>query len=157
MAFGEGVEMGHTAGTGVFPSIGRLLRTAGIAAAAALVVAFAGFNVVHRLTPSETRVYREGEQERIESRVAVGRALPRDHCLLTWSGVGPPGTTYAIEVSGADFRLVARESGLPRPAYRVPSSALAGLPKNAEIYWRIEASLPGGGRLASATFMTPID
>jgi len=137
-------------------SIGRFLRTAGLAAAAALIVAVAGITFIQQQAPPAVPVYREGEQARIQSLIAAGETLARDHCLLKWSTAGLPGTTYAVEVSAADLRPLASASGLTRPAFRVPASDLAALPSPSLLYWRVEASLPGGGHLTSPTFVTPI-
>lgn len=136
-------------------SPGRLLGRPGLVAAAALLVAVVGISLIDRQAPPDGPVMR-GDETRIESLVAEGATLPRERCVLSWKA-GPPGTVYALEVTTEDWQPVAQVGELTTSAYRVPESALAGLPHPIKLLWRVEASLPGGRRLTSPTFVTTVE
>jgi hypothetical protein len=133
------------------------LRTFGLAAAAALALAVVGVQWLERPGGPTTAEYREGQQATIQSRVAEGRALPRERFVLEWTAPAAAKTaTYGVEVSTEDLRVVASAEGLRTPRYQVPASALQDLPAGARLLWKVEAELPEGGHVSSPTFVTPV-
>jgi hypothetical protein len=139
------------------------LRNWGLAAAAALALAFVGLQWFQRpLLPagpdsSNGSTYR-GSQATIRSLVAEGQALPRDRFLLKWSppAGAPAVTAYAVEVSTEDLRVLSSAEGLKATEYQVPASALADLPAGSRLLWKVETDLPEGGHVKSPTFITPV-
>jgi hypothetical protein len=141
------------------------LRNFGLAAAAALALAVVGVQWLEKpggpaADPAE---YREGQQAAIHSRVAEGRALPRERFVLEWtaptsatSATSATAATYGVEVSTEDLRVVASAEGLHAPQYQVPASALRDLPAGARLLWKVEAEIPEGGHVSSPTFVTPV-
>ena len=129
------------------------LRNWGLAAAAALAVAVVG--IQWQQQKLEETAYR-GEQATIQSLVEEGSPLPRNQFLLRWSAAAP-GTTYDVEVSTEDLRVVASAEDLREPQLLVPASALAGLPAGTRLFWKVDADLPQGGHLSSGqTFVTTV-
>jgi anti-sigma factor RsiW len=128
-----------------------------LAAAAVLVVAVAvvGQHWLRPRQPAEA-VYRAQEESWLASRVPAGMPLPRNACTLQWTA-GPTGTTYDITVASEDLDVLASASALTEPLYSIAPEALATLPADATILWRVTAHLPDGGRLSSKTFMTDIE
>jgi hypothetical protein len=131
------------------------LRNWGLAAAAALAVAFVGLHRFQKPQPPTGSIYR-GEQVTIRSQVAEGQTLPRDRFLLKWSAPAGAvaGTTYAVEVSTEDLRVLSSAEGLKATEYQVPASALAGIPAGSRLLWKVETDLPEIGHVKSATFRT---
>jgi hypothetical protein len=132
------------------------LRNFGLAAAAALAFAVVGVQWLEK-PPAAPPEYREGQQAAIHSRVAEGRALPRERFVLEWTApANPASTTYGVEVSTEDLRVVASADGLRAPRYQVPANALRDLPAGSRLLWKVEADLPEGGHVSSPTFVTPV-
>ena len=128
------------------------------AAVAAVVVLSAGgilATALLRRPPAAPPAYRAPQTQSVRSLVPEERPLDRDDCRLRWSG--PEGSRYDLLVSGEDLRVLQRARGLVATEYRVPSSALAHLPPGTRILWQVEAILPDGERLASATFVQRLD
>jgi hypothetical protein len=79
--------------------------------------------------------------------------LPRQGAVLTWTAVGPEGTTYDVEVRvAATDELIARGADLAAPAFPIPDAALAGLPPRARLRWEVTAELPYGAVEGPALF-----
>jgi hypothetical protein len=132
------------------------VRTGGLAAAAALVVAVAGITLIERPEPvPDGRVFRQGEGLAIRSLVPAGEVLSHRHCVLIWTGAAW-GSTYDLEILTEDYQLVANPTGLTLPAYRVPERALSGLPSPTTLYWQVRVTTPAGRVQASETFKTPV-
>jgi len=133
------------------------LRNWGLAAAAALALAFVGLQWFRNPLPptsSPGTTYR-GAQVVIASQVA--QALPRDRFLLKWSAPAGAGAdaAYAVKVSTEDdLRVLASADGLKATEYLVPASVLAGLPAGARLLWEVETDLPDAGHVKSRTFIT---
>jgi hypothetical protein len=62
-----------------------------------------------------------------------------------------------VRVTTESLQVLAGGQRLAEPSFLVPESALAPLPKDSRILWRVEAVLPGGERAASATFVTRLE
>lgn len=128
-----------------------------LAAAAALVLALAG-GVWLWQAPSrvESPGFRGAEAFAIRSLVREDEALPRRAFRLRWSP-GPEGSRYDVRVTTESLQVLAGGQRLAEPSFLVPESALAPLPKDSRILWRVEASLPDGERVASPTFVTRLE
>lgn len=132
---------------------GRLLRTAGFAAAAALVVATAGITLVNRQAGPGAPVFREGTSLQVRSLIPEGETLPRDRCVLSWEVEGGvPGSTFYVLVGSKDMPVVAQADGLTRPVFEVPEEALARLPPEAELAWQVRVMPPAGEPVTSESF-----
>lgn len=158
-AFEEEAAGEEGAARPVAPAARRPARFApwAAAAAAALALVAGGLWWSERPTgPAPETVYRQGAEVTIHSEVPEGRALPRDHAVLTWSGA-PDGSTYDLSVSTEDLRALDRAEGLEEPEYTVPAKAFDGVAQGAKVLWRVEAHLPDGRTVASPTFVIEID
>ncbi len=123
----------------------RWLRLAPLVAAAAAIVALVvGLPITrHGEEPS-----RGGGH--VTSPLVEGQELPRDHCLLAWSG--PKDATYDIEVHTLlGPNLIPEARGLRAREYLVPKSRLADIPPGTRLEWQITATPPGGAPVHSKT------
>jgi hypothetical protein len=125
----------------------------GALATAALVLVVVGVSL--RQGPDDLPRMRGGETVAIASGVPEDAPLPREHCVLRWSG-GPEGTRYSLQLSSDDLSVVHREESLARNEYPVPAEVLAKLPSGTKLLWQVEARLPDGQVRRSATFMNRI-
>lgn len=123
-------------------------RWAGIVAVAAAVALAV---LVPGLWRSEPTPYRGGEGQEIRSLVEEAAVLPRDQAELLWTA-GPSGSRYEVRVLTREGTEIAVESGLEAPHYRIPPSALAGVPAGTVLYWQVKALRPDGKSSASKTF-----
>ncbi len=94
--------------------------------------------------------YRGGQDQEIRSLIDDS-ALSRDRAELRWTP-GPPGSRYEVRVLTADGAEIAVEPDLEAASYRIPPSALAGVPADTVLYWQVKALYPDGKRSASKTF-----
>jgi hypothetical protein len=128
-----------------------------LAAAAALVLALgSGFWLWRAPGPVEAPGFRGGDAPVIRSLVREDAALPRQNFRLRWSP-GPEGSRYDVRVTTDSLQVLAGGPRLAEPSYLVPEGALAPLPKDSKILWRVEAVLPDGERVASPTFVTRLE
>lgn len=100
---------------------------------------------------SSPSLYRGGVGPEIRSLVDEGVSLPRAQAELRWTP-GPAGSRYEVRVLTRDGAEIAVESDLEAPRYRIPPSALAGVPPGTVLYWQVKAVLPDGKSSASKTF-----
>ncbi len=73
--------------------------------------------------------------------------------MLRWSPL-PGAVSYDVQVSTEDLRALATAKGLTATEYRVPESALAGLPSASRLLWQVDAVRPDGTHENSQTFIT---
>lgn len=101
--------------------------------------------------------YREAERPHagIRSLLPAGQALPRQSPVLRWSPL-PDVASYDVQVSTEDLRPVAAAKGQTVAEYRIPESALAGLPPGAQLLWQVDAVRVDGSRESSPTFTTSL-
>jgi hypothetical protein len=118
-----------------------------------VIAALAAILVLAILVPglrNKPGPYRGGQNQEIRS-LMNDAVLPRDQAELRWSP-GPPGTRYEVRVLTREGAEVAVESDLEAPRYRIPPSALAGVPAGTILYWQVKALYPDGKSSASKTF-----
>lgn len=136
---------------------GRFGRWRPLAAAAALAAGLliaVGVYRTHQPMPEPT--YRgEARHAGIRSLLPEGQAIPREAAVLRWSPLAGA-VSYDVQVSTEDLRAVATAKGQTATAYRVPQSALAGLPSGARLLWQVDALRPDGTHENSPTFITPL-
>lgn len=136
---------------GVVPIQRRSRRATYLAAAGAALALAAGLVLYARATrPSTAPGWRSPDEGEVRLQVADGQVLPRDAFILRWEPAGV-GASYAVFVSTADLRDVARGLGLSGTTFQVPASALVALPAGARLSWRVEATLPDGTTRTSRT------
>ncbi|MCY1023892.1 hypothetical protein [Pyxidicoccus sp. MSG2] len=126
----------------------------GALATAALVLVVAG--VFLKQGPDGPPLVRGGATVAIVSQVPEDAPLPRERCVLRWSG-GPPGTHYSLQLSSEDLSVVHREDSLTLGEYPVPARVLSALPPGAKLLWQVEARLPDGAVRRSATFVNRVE
>ncbi|MBZ4399741.1 hypothetical protein K8640_16500 [Myxococcus sp. XM-1-1-1] len=90
------------------------------------------------------------------SRVPEDAPLRRNDCVLRWSG-GVEGTRWSVRLSTEDLGWVHRADSLEQSEYRVPESVLAPLKSGTKLLWQVEARLPEGQVLRSATFVNRVE
>lgn len=126
------------------------------AAAAALIVAVTLVTQLRRPSVQEDTAYRAPEEMAVRSLMQESEPLSRERCVLRWSK-GPPGASYSIEVATEDLTILSTARGLRESEYQVPAPALERLPQRTKVLWRVEALLPDGSRIASATFVSMLE
>jgi hypothetical protein len=118
-----------------------------IAAAAAIVLLVVGWPLFHHVeAPS---VLRGGGH--VISRLAERPVLPRENCLLLWSG--PPYATYDVEVLTQMGVPLFSKRGIPDTELQVPEASLAGIRSGTSIDWKVTARVHGEVSHLSSTFM----
>jgi len=125
------------------------------AAAAVLVVALGSAGLLLRHARERAPVYRNETKEAIEPLTPEDQPLSRADPTLRWSG--PDGATYDVRVTTEGVRVLARAEDLEEPRYTLPASVVAGLDPGTPLLWRVEATLPGGGHVASRAFRVSIE
>ena len=124
----------------------RAAPLVGLAAAAMLAV------VLGRPTRSpDPPEMRAGDTVEIRSLVPDDRVLPRDRCLLQWTGI--EGARYSVLVSGPDLVPVAQVEDLEQPRLLIPRESLVGLGPGTRLYWQVQAILDDGTTKSSKTFV----
>jgi len=130
----------------------RTITFLGLAAAAALAFVLLPLALREDAPVGPPDEYREPPSStRIRSEIDESAPMPRDAFVLRWSGM-PEGSRYVVEVATEDLTVIHRATELDRPEYVVPAAALIGVPSGATVLWRIEAVVPGGGRVESPVF-----
>jgi Putative zinc-finger len=127
--------------------------TAAAAIAAGLLIAV-GLYRTGDFGPREPG-FRESETVAVRSLLAEGQALPRQSAVLRWAPV-PGAASYDVRISTEDLRLVDTAQGQTATEYRLPDSALAGLPAGTKLLWQVDAVFSDGTRQPSQTFNNPL-
>jgi hypothetical protein len=158
----------HAVGCGACREALRLAREAGAAgtaaprassrawtrwAAAAAAVAILAIVAVMRdapIAPPPASEYREEPAvsiaaERPQAVVAAGEPV-----VLRWTEI--PGARYDLTVARESLEVLSVARGLDRPEWEVPSATVADLSPGQSLLWQVEAVLPEGRRVRSATF-----
>lgn len=135
---------------------GRFGQWRPLAAAAALAAGLLiAVGVYHTQQPAPEPTYREVQHAGIRSLLPERQALSREAAVLRWSPLAGA-VSYDVQVSTEDLRTVAAAKGQAATEYRVPQSALAGLPSGSRLLWQVEAVRPDGTHETSPTFVTPL-
>ena len=92
-----------------------------------------------------------GTGTEVHSLLPEGQALPRQAPVLRWTPLAGA-TAYDVSVSTEDLSEIASAKDQTAAEYRLPASALAGLPAGAKLLWRVDAVFPDGHREPSPTF-----
>jgi hypothetical protein len=127
----------------------------GVGVAAMLALSIGGAYLWRDRNRGAAPAFRQADGAVIRSLVAETTPLPRDGLVLRWSP-GPDGTRYRVRVSREDLSLVAVAQNLERTEYQVPTAALQSIAPNTRLLWQVDASLPGGVRTTSPTFMVVV-
>lgn len=99
--------------------------------------------------------HRGDAEARIHSLLPEGRAVPRSHLVLRWTG--PRDVRYDLRMTSEDLLHVHAATGLAATEYRPPDAFLSSLPAAATVLWQVEARLADGSTLRSETFVTRIE
>jgi hypothetical protein len=135
---------------------GRFGQWRPLAAAAALAAGLLiAVGVYHVNQPAREPAYREAQHAGIRSLLPQGQALSREATVLRWSPLAGA-VSYDVQVSTEDLRILTTARGLTATEYRVPESALAGLPSASRLLWQVDAVRPDGTHENSQTFITPL-
>ena len=132
---------------------GQWRPLAAVAALAAGLLIAVGVYRTNQPVPEPT--YREAQHAGIRSLLPEGQALPRQAAVLRWSPLAGA-VSYDVEVSTEDLRPIATAKGQTATEYRIPESALKGLPSGARLLWQVGAVRPDGTHENSPTFITPV-
>jgi hypothetical protein len=138
------------AGAAVAAAPGTLWRRQWIAMAAVLGLAVLGLSLFQWTRPAQP-VFRQADETSVRSLLAEGKELPREHCLLRWSGA-EPGVRYDVLVTTEELVEISRADDLTASEYLVPEEAFAGLPDGAGFLWRVGLTYPDGSHRDSETF-----
>ena len=125
-----------------------------LAAAAVLLAAISAVVVFQRTRPADD-TFRAGERYAAESLLGADATLPRDQFRLRWTP-GPPDTRYQVRVTTEDLQVLTIAADLPVAELVVPRETLAPVSPGSRVFWQVDARLPGGERISSATFTTRV-
>ncbi|HSN86985.1 MAG TPA: zf-HC2 domain-containing protein [Thermoanaerobaculia bacterium] len=128
---------------------------AAVAAMAAGILIVVGLQMSGPTDPGQEPGYRNEQRTEVRSLLPEGQALPRQAAELRWSPV-PGASLYNVQVTTEDLRVVASQESLSGTEYRLPESALTGLPAGSQILWQVEAVFPDGTRQTSETFFSTL-
>src|SRR5262249_54069091 len=157
-AVAEGIAVTRTAparGTGFLAAVRALIERAipgrwAMAPAFAATVALiaVGGALVHLSLESRESapIMRSTGQDEpeLQAPLADGRALPREHFRLAWSGLA--GARYELMVTTAapSLQVLTRRTGLAESEWIVPEQMLQGLEDGDSVLWVVVATLPDG-------------
>ena len=116
------------------------------------------------ITPRVIRRGGEGVEDRsqparyamLTSLLPANAVLARDGFLLRWSP-GPADTLYGVRLSTEDGGAIHRADRIEASEHRVPPEALADLPADTTLLWRVEAVLPDATRVTSPRFRVRLE
>jgi hypothetical protein len=125
-----------------------------LAAAAVLLAAVSAVLFFQWVRPADD-TFRSGEGYAVESLIGADVTLPRSEFRLRWTA-GPPDTRYQVRVTTEDLRVLTIAADLPAAEYVVPGETLTSVASGNRVLWQVDARLPGGERISSATFTTRV-
>jgi len=94
--------------------------------------------------------YRSVESRAIASRLDRGADLPRATPVLRWTGVD--GARYRVRVLTSDLQVLDESAEVAATEYTISTETLGRIPPGGEIFWQIEARIPGEVVITSPTF-----
>jgi hypothetical protein len=128
-----------------------LKQPAWLAAAAALfVVIGVGLS---RWSTEDT--FRDPDQQIVESLVPSDATLPRDAFRLSWTPA-TQGSRYEVRMTTEDLRVLSIVADLTESELLVEPSALSSVAAGGRVLWQVVATLPGGERTTSQTFVARV-
>ena len=119
-----------------------------------LLAAIGSVIVFQRIQPVDD-TFRAGDSYSVESLIDADAALPRDQFRLRWTP-GPPDTRYQVRVTTEDLQVLTVAADLPVAEVVVPGDSLSPVASGGRVLWQVNARLPGGGTISSATFVTRV-
>lgn len=125
-------------------------RTGWLAAAAVFLAALSAVFVFQRYRTGDEG-FRAVERYSVESLVDRDATLSRNEFRLRWTP-GPPDTRYQVRVTTEDLQVLTIAADLAAAEYVVPGERLASVASGNRVLWQVDATLPGGERVSSATF-----
>jgi hypothetical protein len=107
------------------------------------------------------QVAERGEAASIEALTPEDEPLPRTDPVLRWRGPeSAPGVEearYDLTVTTERARILHRAERLRETEYRLPAEAIGGLRSGTVLLWQVEATLPDGSRVSSATYRVQLE
>jgi hypothetical protein len=126
-----------------------------LAAAAVLLIGVSGVVMLQRARPA-VETFRNVEGYSVESLTPANATLPRNEFRLRWTP-GPPDTRYQVRVTTDDLQVLTIAADLSAAEFVVPGETLASVASGDRVLWQVDATLPGGERMSSATFTTRVE
>jgi hypothetical protein len=127
----------------------------GLATAAVIFIAAALGALLQLSRPADEDTFRDPGGYVVASLVPPDAALARDAFRLRWTG-GPEDSRYHVRVTTEDLRVLATVSDLVVPELLVNPDALSDVASGSRVLWQVEATLPGGERVSSQTFVARV-
>ncbi len=100
--------------------------------------------------PGSVSQYRQATQDEVVSLLAEGERLPRQDFTLRWSAIED--ARYRLRLLTPQLQVLLDVDDLGTNEYRVAAQQLSAIPSGSRLLWQIDAHLPDGRRLTSATF-----
>lgn len=104
--------------------------------------------------PGSISEYRQAASQDVVSLLAEGDRLPRQDFTLRWSAVEH--ASYRLRVLTPELQVLLDVGDLDTNEYRVEAHRLSDLPSGSRLLWQVEAHLPDGRQLTSATFFAEV-
>lgn len=125
-------------------------RRGWLAAAAVLLITVSAVFLFQRPRQMDD-TFRAVEGYSVESLIGADATLSRNEFRLRWSP-GPPDTRYQVRVTTEDLQMLMVAADLGAAEFVVPAETLASVASGNRVLWQVDARLPGGERISSATF-----
>jgi hypothetical protein len=134
---------------------GSRFSTPGWLAAAAVLLVGVALGVIAQLSPPRDGTYRDVGTDVIAPLVEPDATLPRDAFRLRWTA-GPPDSRYLVRVTTEDLRVLTTVPDLTVPELVLDPGLLSSIDPGARVLWQVDATLPGGERVSSETFVVRV-
>lgn len=137
------------------PPRNRWRKTMLAAAASVVLVLGLGWWSSEDVWQSSAPIYREAPVSELTAEIADGVAMPRQAFVLRWSSAGE-GAHYRLRVLTPELRPVVDIDDLEATEVHLEPESLADIPDGTRLLWQVEARLPDGRTVASATFFAEV-
>lgn len=118
-------------------------------AAAAVLAAGIGWQLTQS-REAEEPTFRGVESRAIASALPQGAELSRAQPVLRWSGMD--GARFRVRVLTADLQMLEESVETSAREHTLSAETLARIPPAGQIFWQVEARIPGEVVIASPTF-----
>ena len=135
------------------PWIRRQRWGVGLTAAAALLALSIGLSQSPWET-GPTSEYRQASEDEVVSLLDDGERLPRQGFTLRWSAADD--ARYRLRLLTPDLQVLLDVDDLESNEYRVEAERLSAMPSGSRLLWQVDAHLPDGRQLTSATFFAEV-